>query len=114
MQIVTNRMNVDFNIGAINRDFAFLRLERQAEGKNWYGASLLDTLLGGEFNAAAVLYRYSRYAYVMFRRPVDLYALCCRIRNHPAFQEKGFNDGAVQAVQARAVRKRASVMGSPE
>lgn len=104
MQIVTNRMNVDFNIGAINRDFAFLRLERQAEGKNWYGASLLDSLLGGEFNAAAVLYRYSRYAYVMFRRPVDLYALCCRIRNHPAFQEKGFDDGAVRTVQARVVR----------
>lgn len=102
MQITTNRMMADFNIEAINRDFAFLRFERQDGGGNWRGVPLLDTLLRGEFNAFAVLFRYSKYAYVMFRRPVDLYGLCERIRRHPEFQ--AFDDGAVQPAQARATR----------
>lgn len=102
MLITTNRIKVDFDVDAINRDFAFLRLERQDKGKNWYGAALLDSFLGDDFNAAAVLYRYGKYAYVMFRRPVDLYSLQARIRSHQSFAD--FHDGAVCGVNARSLR----------
>ena len=100
MRITTNKMEAEFDTGAINRDFVFLRFQRQDKQKNWHGAPLLDRLLRDGFNATAVLYRYSAYAYVMFKRPVDTHALLERIRGHSAFRE--FEDGAVEPCTACA------------
>jgi hypothetical protein len=45
MNILTNRLKINFNIDAIKRDFVFIRLERQQNGK-WYGFNELDYLIG--------------------------------------------------------------------
>ncbi|NCC58328.1 MAG: hypothetical protein EOM17_11955, partial [Synergistales bacterium] len=102
MFIDTNRLDVQFDVNAINRDFAFIRLERQGRNGKWNGAKMLDSFLGDQFKALSVLYRYGRFAYVMFRRPMDTYGLINRIRSHPDFAD--FDDGAVTAAEASELR----------
>ncbi|MEH2459932.1 hypothetical protein [Nostoc sp.] len=85
MSIFTNRLNISFNIDAIKQDFEFIRLERQQNGK-WYGARELDYLLGKDFNASAVMFQYGKYAYAMFKKPLDVYQLLSKIRENEEFK----------------------------
>ncbi|MHC5824214.1 MAG: hypothetical protein ACYT04_52360, partial [Nostoc sp.] len=78
MSIFTNRLKISFNIDAIKQDFVFIRLERQQNGK-WYGARELDYLIGKDFNASAVMFQYGKYAYAMFKKPLDVYQLRSKI-----------------------------------
>ena len=55
MKIKTNTLEIEFNIDAIERDFAFIRLKRDAKG-GWKGAYQLDRLIGDDYKADAVLY----------------------------------------------------------
>lgn len=86
MKIETNNLEIEYNIDAIERDFAFIQLKRDAKG-GWRSAYQLDRLLGDDYKADAVLYAYSSYAYAMFRRPVDTYELISRIRKDEDFSE---------------------------
>ncbi|SKB15263.1 hypothetical protein PL11201_700023 [Planktothrix sp. PCC 11201] len=92
MSILTNRLKINFNIDAIKRDFIFIRLEREIKG-NWSGARELDYLLGKDFHAFAVMFQYGKYAYAMFKKPVDIYQCLSNIRSN-----KEFNDNAVMEV----------------
>ena len=98
MKIKTNTLEIEFNIDAIERDFAFIRLKRDAKG-GWKGAYQLDRLIGDDYKADAVLYAYSSYAYAMFRRPVDTYELISRIR-----KDEDFSEDAVIEAKPRALR----------
>jgi hypothetical protein len=91
MSIFTNRLNISFNIDAIKQDFVFIRLERQQNGK-WYGARELDYLIGKDFNASAVMFQYGRYAYAMFKKPLDVYQLLSKIRENEEFK----NDAVIE------------------
>lgn len=86
MKIKTNKLEIEYNIDAIEQDFAFIQLKRDAKG-GWRGAYQLDRLIGDGYKADAVLYAYSSYAYAMFRRPVDIYELISRIRKDEDFSE---------------------------
>ncbi|MUG95121.1 hypothetical protein F7734_23265 [Scytonema sp. UIC 10036] len=99
MSILTNRLKITFNIEAIKQDFAFIRLTRERK-KNWSGAVELDYLIGKEFNAAAVMFQYGKYAYAMFKKPVDLYQLLSGIRAN-----KEFGDNAVIEVPPSVLRR---------
>jgi hypothetical protein len=79
MEITTNRLNIEFNIEAIERDFVFIRFERQNENE-WKGAKVLDTLLGDQFKAQSILFEYGKYAYVMFKKPINTYQLLAKIK----------------------------------
>ncbi len=96
MSIKTNKLEIEFDIDAIERDFAFIRFKRVSESK-WKGAHQLDLLLGDDYKADAVLYQYSSFAYAMFKRPVDTYKLISRIR-----KDKEFSEDAVVEAQPRA------------
>lgn len=100
MSIHTNRLKIDFNIDAIEHDFAFIRFKK--EQKNWYGAPQLDQLLGEKYQANAVMFQYSNFAYAMFKRPVDTYKLISKIRN-----DEDFSDDAVVEALPRANRTEA-------
>jgi hypothetical protein len=78
MNILTNRLKINFNIDAIKRDFVFIRLERQQNGK-WYGFKELDYLIGKDFNAVSVMFQYWKFAYAMFKKTGDVYQLLSRI-----------------------------------
>jgi hypothetical protein len=70
---------------SIKQDFVFIRLERQQNGK-WYGTRELDYLIGKDFNAAAVMFQYGKYAYAMFKKPLDVYQLLSKIRENDEFK----------------------------
>jgi hypothetical protein len=95
MNITTNRLKITFNIEAIQEDFVFLRLERQ-QNKKWYGFAALDHFLGQDFKATATLWQYGKYSYVMFKKPIDIYQLLSRIREHESFQD----DAVIEVVPA--------------
>lgn len=98
MSISTNRLKINFHIEAIEQDFAFIRFNRQCK-KNWNGAAELDYLIGKDFKAVAVMFRYGKYAYAMFKKPVNVYELLSQIRAN-----KEFNDNAVVEVLPRVSR----------
>ena len=98
MSILTNRLNITFNLDAIKQDFVFIRFTRERK-TNWHGAAELDYLFGKDFNAAAVMFQYGKYAYAMFKKPVDVYQLLSRIRAN-----KEFDDNAVIEVLPRVSR----------
>ncbi len=85
MSISTNRLEINFNIDAIKQDFLFIRLERQQDDK-WYGAKELDRLISQDFNAVAVMFQYSKYAYAMFNKPISFYQLKSRITENEEFK----------------------------
>ena len=89
MSIFTNRLKITFNVDTIKEDFAFIRFSRERK-KNWNGAAELDYLIGKDFNAAAVMFQYGKYAYAMFKKTVDVYQLLKGIRAN-----KEFDDNAV-------------------
>ncbi len=95
MRIHTNRLNVKFNIDAIERDFTFIQLKR--EKGNYLGAPQLDKLLGKEYQATAVMWQHGSYAYAMFKQPVNIYELTSKIR-----KDKDFSDGTVVEALPRA------------
>ncbi|MBD2248571.1 hypothetical protein [Nostoc sp. FACHB-888] len=84
MGILTNRLDINFNIDEIQKDFAFIKFTREQKS-NYYGAVELDYLIGKDFNAAAVMFQYGKYAFAMFKRPVDVYQLLRRIRSNKNF-----------------------------
>jgi hypothetical protein len=47
MNVLTNRLKINFNIDAIKRDFVFVRLERQNQNKKdkWYDINLKYSLI---------------------------------------------------------------------
>ena len=92
MSIQTNKLKINFNIDAIERDFAFIRLKR--EQKNYFGAHQLDRLLGEEYQATSVMWQYSSFAYAMFKRPVNTYELISKIRADDDFSD----DAVVEAL----------------
>jgi hypothetical protein len=71
MKITTNRLNIKFNIEALERDFVFIRFERQHKNK-WLNAKVLDQLFDQEFKAKSILFEYGKYAYVMFKKPISI------------------------------------------
>jgi hypothetical protein len=99
MSIFTNRLNISFNIDAIKQDFVFIRLERQQNGK-WYGARELDYLIGKDFNAAAVMFQYGKYAYAMFKKPLDVYQLLSKIRENDEFKNNAVIEVTPKAILA--------------
>ena len=88
MNILTNRLKINFDIDAIKRDFVFIRLERQGKDQKdkWYGRRELDYLFGKDFNAVSVMFQYGNFAFAMFKKTVDIYQLLSRIRENEAFQ----------------------------
>ncbi|MFK0732614.1 MAG: hypothetical protein ACFKPT_30275 [Gloeotrichia echinulata GP01] len=98
MSIFTNRLKITFNIDAIKEDFAFVRFSRERKN-NWNGAAELDYLIGKDFNAVAVMFQYGKYAYAMFKKPLDVYQLIERIRSN-----KEFDDNAVIEVFPSVLR----------
>lgn len=85
MTIRTSKIIYNFNIEQIENDFHFLRFERCHNGK-WYGAYQLDKLLGDEYQAEAVLYKYGKYAYAMFKKSLDIYEILKHIRTKGDFE----------------------------
>jgi hypothetical protein len=102
MTIRTNRLNIHFNIPEIVKDFAFIRFTRECKG-GWNGAAQLDQLIGNEYNACAVMFQYGKYAYAMFRRPIETYELLSKIRCN-----QDFAHDAVIEVPAKATRDEAT------
>jgi hypothetical protein len=98
MNILTNRLNINFNIDAIKKDFVFIRLARQSKDK-WRGRRELDHLFGQDFNAAAVMFQYGDFAYAMFKRPIDVYQLLSRIRANEEFQNNAVIEVAPLAIR---------------
>ncbi|WP_009631110.1 hypothetical protein [Synechocystis sp. PCC 7509] len=92
MSISTNRLKINFDVDAIRDDFVFIRFSRERK-KNWNGAAELDYFIGKDFNADAVMFQYGKYAYAMFKKPVDVYQLLEGIRVN-----KEFDDNAVTEV----------------
>lgn len=88
MNILTNRVKINFNINAIKEDFVFIRLERQNQNNKdkWYGRKELDHLFGKDFNAVSVMFQYGKFAFAMFKKPVDAYQLLNHIRKNEQFQ----------------------------
>lgn len=101
MKIQTNRLEIDFNIGAIERDFAFIRFNRECK-EGWLGAPQLDRLIGDDYKANAVLFQYGKFAYAMFKRPLDTYELISKIRS-----DEDFSDDVVVEVSPKACRTEA-------
>lgn len=67
----TNKLNFDIDFGALNKKYAFLRFTWQSNHDKsklkWSNSYHLDALIENE-QAEACLYRYGKYAYVMFRQ----------------------------------------------
>ncbi len=101
MSIKTNRLEIDFKIDAIERDFAFFRFKREGK-EGWRGAPQLDHLIGDDYKANAVLFQYGKFAYAMFKRPLDTYELISRIR-----ADENFSDDVVVEVPPKACRTEA-------
>lgn len=101
MSIQTNRLEIDFNINAIERDLAFIRFKRKSRDR-WRGSPQLDRLIGDDYKANAVMFQYSDFAYAMFKRPVDTYKLLSTIRN-----DEDFSSDIVDEVLPRAFRTEA-------
>lgn len=99
MSIFTNRLKITFDIDAIKQDFVFIRLERQQNGK-WYGARELDYLIGKDFNAAAVMFQYGKYAYAMFKKPLDVYQFLSKIRENDEFKNNAVIEVTPKAILA--------------
>ncbi|NEU72686.1 hypothetical protein PI95_008910 [Hassallia byssoidea VB512170] len=99
MSILTNRLKITFNIDAIKQDFVFIRLERQQNGK-WYGTRELDYLIGKDFNAAAVMFQYGKYAYAMFKKPLDVYQFLSKIRENDKFKNNAVIEVTPKAILA--------------
>lgn len=97
MSIRTNRLKINFEIDAIEEDFAFIRFMRTDRRGDWQGAEQLDRLIGKDYQAYAVMFQYGKYAYAMFKKPVDVYRLLSRIRS-----DDKFNESAVTEVLPRA------------
>ena len=92
MITVTNRLQIQFNIEAIERDFVFIRLSRKTKENKLLGASQLDSLFGKEFMAVATLFIDNEYAYAMFKKitnkkPIDIYALISKVRDSNLFDD---------------------------
>jgi hypothetical protein len=88
MNILTNRLKINFNIDAIKEDFVFIRLERKSKDQKdkWYGRKELDHLFGKDFNAVSILFQYGSFAFAMFKKPVDVYQVINHIRRNEQFQ----------------------------
>lgn len=97
MNVEINQLSIAFDIDAIKRDFAFIRLERMNKDR-YRGAPQIDFLIGEDYNADAILYQYGRFAYAMFKRPLDTYKLISRIR-----KDEDFSAYAVVEVQPRGM-----------
>ncbi|OUL37249.1 hypothetical protein BV372_03230 [Nostoc sp. T09] len=83
MSIITNRLKIDFHIDTIERDFVFIRLKREKNGK-WWGAEELDCIIGDDYKAMAV--GYAQYAYAMFeKKSNNTYELLQKLRTDPKF-----------------------------
>ena len=92
MITITNRLQIQFNIEAIERDFVFIRIKRETKENKWVGASQLDSLFGKEFMAVATLFIDNKYAYAMFKKitnkkPVDIYTLISKARDSKLFDD---------------------------
>jgi hypothetical protein len=87
MNVLTNRVKINFNIDAIKEDFVFIRLGKQNSKDKWYGRKELDHLFGKNFNAVSILFQYGDFAYAMFKKPVDVYQLLNHIRINEQFQK---------------------------
>jgi hypothetical protein len=72
MSILTNRLQVKFDIAALKHDFVFVRFEKQTKLKKWINSEQLDLLLGQELSAFATMFEYGKFAYAMFKRPIDV------------------------------------------
>jgi hypothetical protein len=92
MNIQTNRLKVKFHIDAIKNDFVFLRFKR--DSNKWKGARELDQLFGKEYQASSVLFIHGKFAYAMFKKPIDPYKLLSLIR-----LDNSFNDDEVIEVE---------------
>lgn len=86
MNVITNRVKINFNIDAIKEDFVFIRLGKQNSKDKWYGRKELDHLFGKDFNAVSILFEYGKFAYAMFKKPVDVYQLLHHIRKNEQFK----------------------------
>ncbi len=93
MSILTNRLQVKFDIEALKRDFVFIRFEKQTKQKQWIGSEQLDLLLSEDFSAFATMFEYGKFAYAMFNRPIDVHKLLTKLR-----QDELFADDAVTEV----------------
>ncbi|WP_017296085.1 hypothetical protein [Geminocystis herdmanii] len=82
MEIITNRLKINFNIDNIKNDFIFLRFTRTDNNSKWWGAKVLDYLLGDEYKALAVSYT-GEYAFAMLKKEENNgYDLVQKIRNY--------------------------------
>jgi hypothetical protein len=93
MSILTNRLQVKFDIAALKHDFVFVRFEKQTKLKKWINSEQLDLLLGQELSAFATMFEYGKFAYAMFKRPIDVHKLLAKLR-----QDELFADDAVTEV----------------
>ncbi|CAA9892663.1 conserved hypothetical protein [Candidatus Methylobacter favarea] len=85
MTIRTNRLNIHFNIPEIEKDFTFIRLERNQK-ERWWGAKELDIIMEDEgCKARAVC--FAQHAYAMFYRSTitDIYEFLNSLRKKPEF-----------------------------
>lgn len=83
--VSTNQPVFTFDIEAINRDFAFLCLERK-RGENWFGAPLLDKSLQTH-QAKSALFAYGNFAFLMFSQSVDLYQVKLELQQQDNLSE---------------------------
>jgi hypothetical protein len=97
-QIRTSRLDIQYNIEAIKRDFSILKFEFSTKEKKWRGARQLDILTGKEIHAEAAVYGWFNDAYALFRREkVAGDQLIKSIRTHADFE-----DVTVHEVEPRA------------
>lgn len=81
MEIITNRLKINFKIDNIKNDFIFLRFTRNDNNGKWWGARILDYLIGDEYKALAVCYT-QKYAFAMLKKEGNNgYDLVQKIRN---------------------------------
>jgi len=82
MTIITNRLKFTFHLDNIKNDFIFLAFKRIDNNSRWWGAKVLDSLLGDEYKALAVCYT-EKYAFAMFKKQENnAYKLITRLRNY--------------------------------
>lgn len=91
MSIHTNKLKINFEIDAIQKDFVFIRFVRTDRKGNWRGAEQLDRLIGEDYQANAVMFQYGKYAYAMFKKKqieqVGVYNFVSRIKSDDKFNE---------------------------
>ncbi|WP_373479485.1 hypothetical protein [Geminocystis sp.] len=82
MEIITNRLKFTFHFDNIKNDFIFLAFKRIDNNGRWWGAKVLDYLLGEQYKALAVCYT-EKYAFAMFKKQENnAYQLITRLRNY--------------------------------